>query len=441
MQLAMAISVGLIVSLFLGACSSTGPTPTPVDPWVKAVQDAQALMAGTNLQKHVAFYQRQFSEMDQYLAAVENVRPALNTLARLKTMDLPLVGNAWDLLIKGLDASAPGAGQALVKLDKELRRLLTYRGHLKSLQNLNALVEAANRFSQTPSPQTLRALDAEAQSALPILQRAQSDIAEIRDTVSDVTDAIFLVEQGVNGLSGAVSRHLAVRDALYGLNDALEGAAQPLRELNTELGTWQSYLGEDIGTLQRLHKIVYNAENYVPPKPAHTVPLLQWLPIALVGLLAVLVIGAAILLTLPKNRAPMPPLPPARSPSQEAIQGSPMGDEKPPPVPERSSAPLAVGSIVRPARLRVIGGPQAGEVFIVTRDNVLVGRSASSSIRIMDPYVSRQHCRLRYAQGTWFVQDMNSRSGTFVNERRVSATALRKGDIIRVGQTQLLFEA
>jgi len=72
-------------------------------------------------------------------------------------------------------------------------------------------------------------------------------------------------------------------------------------------------------------------------------------------------------------------------------------------------------------------------------DGLIIGRGSDSGIRLSDRTVSRQHARVRCADGAWFLQDMSSRRGTFVNGRRIQATRLNNGDHIVIGSSTLVF--
>lgn len=72
-------------------------------------------------------------------------------------------------------------------------------------------------------------------------------------------------------------------------------------------------------------------------------------------------------------------------------------------------------------------------------DGFTIGRSASSSLRIDDPAVSRQHARFRHVEGTWFIQDAGSKIGTHVNGQPVQAAQLKTNDQISIGTTIMIF--
>lgn len=70
-----------------------------------------------------------------------------------------------------------------------------------------------------------------------------------------------------------------------------------------------------------------------------------------------------------------------------------------------------------------------------------IGRSEDNSIVLSDRWMSRNHAMIqRMGQGEFYLIDLGSRNGTFVNGRRVSIpVALHNGDRITFGQTELDF--
>ena len=72
--------------------------------------------------------------------------------------------------------------------------------------------------------------------------------------------------------------------------------------------------------------------------------------------------------------------------------------------------------------------------------SLVLGRSVEAQIRIPDSVASRRHARLVSMGGVFAVEDLGSRSGTFVNGTRTEgATVLAPGDTIRIGNTDVVF--
>jgi pSer/pThr/pTyr-binding forkhead associated (FHA) protein len=92
-------------------------------------------------------------------------------------------------------------------------------------------------------------------------------------------------------------------------------------------------------------------------------------------------------------------------------------------------------------QLTVIAGPDKGRSFEVAGGEKLqIGRSQSTQTRLVDPHVSRMHCELEVQGERVVLVDAKSAAGTFVNGKKVMQQILRHGDIIQVGDTQLLFQ-
>ena len=91
------------------------------------------------------------------------------------------------------------------------------------------------------------------------------------------------------------------------------------------------------------------------------------------------------------------------------------------------------------ALLVVRRGPNAGSKFLVDKDVTTAGRHPQSDIFLDDVTVSRKHAEFRREDGRFFVHDVGSLNGTYVNQVRVEGTQLASGDELQIGKFKLMF--
>ena len=84
----------------------------------------------------------------------------------------------------------------------------------------------------------------------------------------------------------------------------------------------------------------------------------------------------------------------------------------------------------------------AGGRIALSDGEYVLGRDPDLELFVDAPDVSRHHARIRIAGEAATIEDLDSKNGTYVAQRRVQATApLLDGDSIRVGSVQLTFMA
>lgn len=82
-----------------------------------------------------------------------------------------------------------------------------------------------------------------------------------------------------------------------------------------------------------------------------------------------------------------------------------------------------------------------GTQFYLTLPIVNIGRHPTNHIVVSSPVVSRRHCQLRLRFGSYYLYDMQSRSGTRVNGYLIQEHRLSAGDVISFGDIQLIYIA
>ncbi len=91
--------------------------------------------------------------------------------------------------------------------------------------------------------------------------------------------------------------------------------------------------------------------------------------------------------------------------------------------------------------IRVKNGPHKGNEHDIKGETLVIGRDENpDGIQILDQGISRRHAEIFRIGEMYFIRDLGSRNGTFVNEEKISEELLRVGDEIKIGSTVLLFE-
>lgn len=91
--------------------------------------------------------------------------------------------------------------------------------------------------------------------------------------------------------------------------------------------------------------------------------------------------------------------------------------------------------------LEVMNGAAAGKrlMFDEAQDDIVVGRDADAELSIEEYVVSRRHARIARRDGGLVAEDLDSKNGTYVNNRRITSAALHDGDRIAFGTIVCIF--
>lgn len=92
-----------------------------------------------------------------------------------------------------------------------------------------------------------------------------------------------------------------------------------------------------------------------------------------------------------------------------------------------------------PPCLVIISGDDIGRRFELGTQEVSIGRADTCTICVNTDQVSRKHATVQSILGKYYLVDMRSTNGTFVNEQKVERAKLLDGDQIRVGKTVLKY--
>ncbi|MEI8165910.1 MAG: DUF3662 and FHA domain-containing protein [Chloroflexales bacterium] len=99
----------------------------------------------------------------------------------------------------------------------------------------------------------------------------------------------------------------------------------------------------------------------------------------------------------------------------------------------------APAAVRRNHALLLLQTPAGAQPIPIEATTATMGRGLSNDVILEDTRVSRHHAQLRYKQRRFWVTDLGSTNGTFVNGQRVTETALRDGDVVSLGGLELTF--
>lgn len=91
------------------------------------------------------------------------------------------------------------------------------------------------------------------------------------------------------------------------------------------------------------------------------------------------------------------------------------------------------------ASIRILTGSLENQEFELPPDETFIGRGSSCQIRIGDAGVSSKHAKVWSEGGEWFLMDLGSTNGTFVNDKDIDRETLNDGDEITFGMTKAAF--
>ncbi|MBI4042509.1 MAG: FHA domain-containing protein [Deltaproteobacteria bacterium] len=98
------------------------------------------------------------------------------------------------------------------------------------------------------------------------------------------------------------------------------------------------------------------------------------------------------------------------------------------------------GGTLDPPLLEVMTGDLKGTRFMLSGQQISIGRDQENDIHFDSPQISRYHAALRHTDAGWEIRDLNSQNGLSVNGEKVTARLLKRGDTLRLGEIELRFE-
>ena len=92
------------------------------------------------------------------------------------------------------------------------------------------------------------------------------------------------------------------------------------------------------------------------------------------------------------------------------------------------------------AKLVVLSEGFTGKTYELKVEKTTVGRLDDNAFQIAEGSISSHHCEILLRGNDVVVKDLNSTNGTFINGDKITETALKPGQILRLGQVEMRLE-
>jgi hypothetical protein len=90
--------------------------------------------------------------------------------------------------------------------------------------------------------------------------------------------------------------------------------------------------------------------------------------------------------------------------------------------------------------LVVMNGDLKNKVYILHQGKSKIGTGVDCEVRVLYDSVSREHAMIMGKGKHYMITDLNSVGGTFINNNQVSHKDIIDGDIIKLGEIELIFK-
>jgi general secretion pathway protein A len=95
-------------------------------------------------------------------------------------------------------------------------------------------------------------------------------------------------------------------------------------------------------------------------------------------------------------------------------------------------------------------GPTVGRILLASEGKtvmerelkpgrLVIGRTPDNDIQIDSKFISRHHCQIVTQADSCLIEDLNSTNGIFVQSKRVRRHNLNDGDVVKVGQHEIMY--
>jgi general secretion pathway protein A len=91
------------------------------------------------------------------------------------------------------------------------------------------------------------------------------------------------------------------------------------------------------------------------------------------------------------------------------------------------------------ARILLASGGRTVAERALAPGRLIIGRTAANDLQVESRFISRHHCQIVTTAQSCVIEDLNSTNGIFLHSKRVRYHNLNDGDVITIGQHELLY--
>ena len=102
-------------------------------------------------------------------------------------------------------------------------------------------------------------------------------------------------------------------------------------------------------------------------------------------------------------------------------------------LPPHSDSAQVVGRILLASEGKTVGERE------LKPGRLVIGRTSDNDLQIDSKFISRHHCQIVTQQDSCLIEDLNSTNGIFVQSKRVRRHNLNDGDVVQVGQHEIMY--
>jgi len=102
-------------------------------------------------------------------------------------------------------------------------------------------------------------------------------------------------------------------------------------------------------------------------------------------------------------------------------------------LPPQSESAQVVGRILLASEGKTVGERE------LKPGRLVIGRTSDNDLQIDSKFISRHHCQIVTQQDSCLIEDLNSTNGIFVQSKRVRRHNLNDGDVVQVGQHEIMY--